>query len=73
VIVNVLINFKHITMESKFGIFLVNGDARPNGAQRNTVGISKLLVQEFDTPEEAKEFLEKEGINAQYLILEYWT
>ena len=58
-------------MKEKFGIFLVNG-INHNYGNRTAIGITKLHVGDFESPDDAMQYLKENPIVVQHIIMQYW-
>lgn len=59
-------------MELKYGIFFINGDTHQYGPNFTTIGLNKLHVQDFDTPDMAEEFAREHDIQNSFIIMGYY-
>lgn len=59
-------------MTAKYGIFLGTGIPSPYGQLCDTREISKMIIEDFETLDEARDYIEKNGIRGNCFILQYW-
>ncbi len=58
-------------MTVKYGIFLANGTNHGYGTNA-AIGITMLHIGDFDSPEEAADYIRENPITPQHLIMQYW-
>ena len=58
-------------MTEKYGIFLANGTHHNYGTTA-AISITKLHIADFDSPEEAAEYIKNNPITPTHFIMSYW-
>jgi hypothetical protein len=58
-------------MVEKYGIFLLNGTNHGYGTTP-AIGVTKLHIGDFDTVEEAAEYIRRHPITPAHFIMQFW-
>jgi hypothetical protein len=63
---------QYLTTLIKYGIFLASGP-NSNYAGVPIIGLAKLHIGDFDTLEDAEEYLKENQITPQHFIMQFWV